>query len=1041
MKNLVLLLVVCLITGLDTSAQTAPDWTRVLTASAYNYPAGRVVTANAENIYMAGNISGPVTFENKTYTSTEATDMIVFKLSNTGTVIWEKQFNAQANGTIIPTAMQLDANQNAYIVGIFTGSATLGSTTIISDATNNNFITKLDPNGNVQWANAFAATGNGSSKMAFDADSSVYLLNKTASLLKFDIAGNKIWEQNYPNRTLQAIAVSGNNLFLGGALQSGTTTFGTINLTKSETAYNKGFIVKADLDGVYSDSLVFTGSPVNDGSSVNDIVVDLSGNLIISGAYSNNLGFRNTTYFYNSTTHYFTYLAKCDKNFVFAWVKSSSPIVIARDNYFNRLFLDNANNIYQYGLSTSGSTTFSYGSVTVVQQTQYLFKFDANGEILTGYGLANTSFSRVFIAPNGKIAVTGPNISDGISQNGNFFIAQYNNDMSLDWQKTSANHQAGTINIYYIKHDTEGNTYAQARIRGYCNFFGTLINSNNGATVNVKFNKSGNILWINQINDSQPSLIYGPKFSLDKDNNLIAAGSFKTSLSVGNQNLVNSNSYDDSYLVKYDPNGQVLWNVQFVTEGEFGIFGITTDKTGNVIVSGEFKNQMTVGEKTIDAGTDDGAFIIKLDAAGNCLWANGYPVGNVVYSAMPACDENNNIYLVGEMYNFTTNQLVFGAVVVNQTNEDGGTVLVKFDADGIPQWAYTYGGVTGASYIEGWPGDIRTDAQGNTYLLGWCADNANFGTTTLINPIGSSLSFYLTKIDNSGGVVWAEAIYTKSPAYPYGDLLDLDKNGNIYVGGHFSNTISIQGITYNPVGTYDFFVTKFTNDGQFDWIKTMPSNSNGITALSVYDEDILSFCGIAGKDPTLGNIIIDKKGGSTSIIATLGILEPTPNTLYVSASDGSATTFAIVSNTSWTATSDQEWLTINVDSGTGNATLTFTAAANTTGNTRTATVTITFSDSKTQSITLTISQVGVITGISELTKQENLIYPNPAMNYLYFNSDFRNALIFVYDINGKMLLNKQVLDNKINIGSLQNGVYTIKIVNKTGTAIKKFVKL
>jgi len=1038
MKNLVLLLIAFVLTGFNLKAQTEPDWTRVLQTSTYNFPTGRVVAADADNIYMAGNISGPVTFENTTYTSIGLSDMIVFKFNSTGDVTWAKQFNAQANGTITPTAMQVDANQNLFIVGTFTGSATFGSHTIVSDATNNSYITKLDPSGNAQWAKAFAATGTGSSKIAFDADSSVYLLNKTSALLKFDIAGNKMWEQNFPNRTLQAIAVSGNNLFLGGALQVGTTTFGALDLIKTGTAYNKGFIVKANLDGVYSDSLVVSGSPVNDGSSVNDIITDISGNLIITGAYSNNLGLRNTTYFTNSTLHYYTYLAKCDKDFVFSWVKSSNAILNARDNFSNRLFLDNTSNIYQYGILTS-LTTLSYGSVSLTNPSQYVLKFDANGEALNGYGIKNTSVDRIVIAPTGKIVSTGTAANDGISQQGNFFVAQYNNDMSSDWQKKSSNHQGGTISINYVKHDTVGNTFAQARIQGYCNLFGTIIKNEIGTTVNAKFDKSGNTLWINQINDVNRWL-YGSQFTVDKDNNLLTIGRFITELTVGTQHFINTNAFDDSYVVKYAPDGQVLWATQLVTDGQSGIHAITSDKAGNVIISGQFQNLLSIGDKAIDAGASDGAFIIKLDAAGNCLWANGYPIGDVVYSAMPACDESNNIYLAGEMYNYTTNQLVFGTVMATQTTDDGGTVLVKFNPDGVPQWAYTYGGVAGQGYSDGWPTDVRTDASGNTYLWGYCPNNARFGTTTLANPAGSSYSQYLTKINTNGDVVWAEAVYQKSPLFKYGDLLDLDKNGNIYVGGHFKDAIVIKGTTYTPAGTGDFFAAKFANDGTFQWIKTMPANIAGINALSVYKEDVLSFCGLAGKDLTLGNFAIDRKGSSTSIIATLGIIEPLPNTLFVDFTEGSETEFSFTSNTDWTVTSDQEWLTVSSESGNGNGTLTFTAAANTSGEARTATVTITFLNTKTPSITLTIIQEASATSIAEMQKKEKLVYPNPATNYLYLNSDFPEALISIYDSKGKIVLNKQVNTSQINISNLRNGIYTIRMVDKTGTRIQKFVK-
>lgn len=1150
MRKLVLLLAAFVIACFNLEAQTAPDWSRVIQTSTYSYPAGRVITADSDHIYVAGNISGPVTFGETQYTSSELNDMIIFKMSTTGAVTWAKQFSAQSTGTLYPTAMKVDGNHNVCVVGTFTGTATIGTSTITSTATVNAFLARLDSDGNALWATAFTATGSGISKLVFDASGNTYLISKSASLIKFNNSGSMEWEQKYPDRTLQAIAVYGPHLFLGGALQSGTTKFGQFNLLATN-AYNTGFLARANLDGEYNNTLIagpsnslkeggyhavgtfnhpttgirnfdlqktLTGSDENvltttvgdmgtgtviltinpdssvaisgitgsspvtqsginkydpvtkaftlnysytaatgtrvisevltlttppnysgDGTSVSDFAIDNAGNILLTGGYTSfiKLG---TLPLSNPVTSHYTYIAKCDSNFVFAWAKSSDAISSTREMHAYRLFQDNLNNIYQYGLSNQGATTFTYGSISVVQQPQFLFKFDANGEVLAGYGFQTTMFSRIFIEPEGEIAITGPVDNDGISQYGNFYIAQFNNDMSSDWKKNSSNHQAGTTEINYVKHDTSGNTYAQVRIRGYCNFFGTLIQSNLGTTINTKFDKSGNVLWINQIDDLASAMIYGPKFTLDMDNNLLTAGSFRTTLTVGTHNFTNANTPDDGYIVKYDPNGQVLWAIQLATDGAHSIHGIASDKDGNVIVSGEFKNMLTVGNKTIDAGTDDGAFVLKLDAAGNCLWANGYPIGDIVYSAMPATDENNNIYLAGEMYNFTTEQLVFGAISTPQTPNDGGTVLVKFNPDGIPQWAYTYGGGTGKGYADGWPTDIKTDAAGNSYLLGYCNNNAKFGTTNLANPIGSSYSYYLTKINTNGEVTWADAVYHKSPSYRYGDLLDLDKSGNIYIGGHFKDAIVIQGTTYTPAGTNDFYVTKFTNDGVFEWIKIMPANSTGISALSVQNEDIVSICGIAGKDQALGDFTIDRKGGSTSIIATLGVIEPTPNTLFVDATEGSEITFTFYSNADWTVDIDQEWLTVNVNSGTGGTTLLFTAEANTTGEPRTAIVTITFPGTKATSITVTIVQEVSTVGIAELVDGKIVLYPNPTRDYLLLNSAVPDAKVYIFDLNGKMLIHEQIAGNKINISSLPKGVYTIRLDSKTETIVKKFVK-
>jgi hypothetical protein len=82
-----------------------------------------------------------------------------------------------------------------------------------------------------------------------------------------------------------------------------------------------------------------------------------------------------------------------------------------------------------------------------------------------------------------------------------------------------------------------------------------------------------------------------------------------------------------------------------------------------------------------------------------------------------------------------------------------------------------------------------------------------------------------------------------------------------------------------------------------------------------------------------------------------------PTLIKVAAEGGSESTANVSANVSWTANSDQTWLTVNPTSGTGDKTLTCTAEANGTVVTRTAKVTVSASGVTSQSIT--ISQDGL----------------------------------------------------------------------------------
>jgi hypothetical protein len=68
------------------------------------------------------------------------------------------------------------------------------------------------------------------------------------------------------------------------------------------------------------------------------------------------------------------------------------------------------------------------------------------------------------------------------------------------------------------------------------------------------------------------------------------------------------------------------------------------------------------------------------------------------------------------------------------------------------------------------------------------------------------------------------------------------------------------------------------------------------------------------------------------------------------------------------------------------------------------------------------------------------LFPNPASTTLFLDGLSRDAIITIFDLNGKIIIVKPVTNKQLDISTLTNGIYTLKIVDKSGMAIKKFVK-
>jgi Viral BACON domain len=87
-------------------------------------------------------------------------------------------------------------------------------------------------------------------------------------------------------------------------------------------------------------------------------------------------------------------------------------------------------------------------------------------------------------------------------------------------------------------------------------------------------------------------------------------------------------------------------------------------------------------------------------------------------------------------------------------------------------------------------------------------------------------------------------------------------------------------------------------------------------------------------------------------------LSVSPTAVNVAAAANSTATFNVTSNTSWTVTDNQPWLTVSPASGSNNATVTVTAQQNTGTAARAATVTVSATGGSSQTVTATQSGTG-----------------------------------------------------------------------------------
>jgi hypothetical protein len=297
------------------------------------------------------------------------------------------------------------------------------------------------------------------------------------------------------------------------------------------------------------------------------------------------------------------------------------------------------------------------------------------------------------------------------------------------------------------------------------------------------------------------------------------------------------------------------------------------------------------------------------------------------------------------------------------------------------------------------------------------------------NPSLSGINFSskVGKIIRNAGATWAGSYLTLS------NKIDLNSLG-IFSMKVLSprSGVTVLFKLEGDVGPSEVSATT-TKSNQWE---TLTWNFSGKPS-NVYNKVVLMFdFGSVGNGTDNSTFYFDD---IYQINSTTNLLNLSKYALAIEAAPGSKQTFDILSNVGWTVSSSQVWLLPNLTSGSGNNTITLVADQNTSNTTRTAYVTVSSPGLVPQSLLVT-QDIGV-TSVSNNQNPSIRIYPNPAKEYLLIEGFLSKTFVQVYNVNGSLLISKSLNATVLDIHQLENGVYYLKITDRKGVTIRKFLKL
>ncbi|NOQ74041.1 MAG: T9SS type A sorting domain-containing protein [Crocinitomix sp.] len=429
----------------------------------------------------------------------------------------------------------------------------------------------------------------------------------------------------------------------------------------------------------------------------------------------------------------------------FEWVKtavesSSNPWAIATDD---------AGNTYSTGRFV-GTLDFDPGpdefNITAIGADVYIQKLDTEGNFIWaksiyGYGSDDQARS-IDVSPDGNEVY----ISGFIQDSADF-------DPGID---TYIIHGTGyTWDIFTLKLDGDGNFEWANNIP---------ITGDAGLNSAVRRDDDGNVLFIGTFSDVQ---------DFDPDPWILATYTLWAETGFA------------MFIQKLDSDGNFIW-AKKISNARPGDACFTDDLA--LLITGNFFGEVDFDsgpdEFLLDSGEPTSAFVLKINAVGEFVWAKPFLGEELTKGQSINRDIEGNILCSG-IYKSSTDFDPGPDVFELTSNGSYDHFFMKLNESGELLWANSIGGPG-----FDWIGGINCNSDNEIYIAGrFLSDEIDLdpGIGEVIASNHGESDFYIEKFDEDGNLIWWKQ--SNSTDISSINSFSVDPEDQLYFLGHFGNTL------------------------------------------------------------------------------------------------------------------------------------------------------------------------------------------------------------------------------------------------------------
>jgi len=313
---------------------------------------------------------------------------------------------------------------------------------------------------------------------------------------------------------------------------------------------------------------------------------------------------------------------------------SSRQLARSSNDYAYGVATDSSGNVYVSGGTYGGLD----GNTIDVNSDLFVVKYNSSGtkQWTKQYGTGEYDEARgVATDSSGNVYVVGGTKGNlnGISNSGrtDAFVIKYLDNGTKQWTKKLGTWQNDLANG--VATDSSGNFYVTGFT--YQDLDGNTSAGNADLFV-VKYNSSGKKQWTKQLGTSKHDRARG--VATDSSGNVYVTGDTYGGLD-GNT----SAGYNDLFVVKYNSSGTKQWTKQLGTSSSDEAYGVATDTSNNVYVTGYTEGGL---DGNTSAGKAD-LFVVKYNSSGSKQWTKQLGTPSTDTANGVATDSSGNVYVTG----------------------------------------------------------------------------------------------------------------------------------------------------------------------------------------------------------------------------------------------------------------------------------------------------------------------------------------------------------------------------------------------------------